>query len=170
MESIYLAGIIPVPQEPLYDQLNHVLHLLVNNLVQSWSPGLCLAHMAVNTFGCLVQCAVIPLVCNLLATCKTAGFSGLGTSGGKFCLFCLQDGTDIRNTNISSSQCHTWQEHLTIAMMWRDAESEGAHNKIYTQFGICCSELLQLPYWNPIQFTVVNCMHNFFAGDLQHHC
>ncbi|KIN95636.1 hypothetical protein M404DRAFT_101311, partial [Pisolithus tinctorius Marx 270] len=25
MENIYLAGIIPGPQEPLYDQLNHVL-------------------------------------------------------------------------------------------------------------------------------------------------
>ncbi|KIO12190.1 hypothetical protein M404DRAFT_125690, partial [Pisolithus tinctorius Marx 270] len=138
------------PQEPLYDQLNHVLHPLVDNLVRSWSPGLRLACTAVNTFGCLVWCAVIPLVCDLLAARKTAGFAGLGTSGGKFCSFCLQDGTDIGNTDISSWRCCTWQEHLTIAMMWRDAESEGACNKIYTQFGVRWSELLRLPYWNPI--------------------
>ncbi|KIO04370.1 hypothetical protein M404DRAFT_78088, partial [Pisolithus tinctorius Marx 270] len=31
-------------------------------------------------------------------------------------------------------------------------------------------ELLCLPYWDPICFMVVKAMHNFFLGDLQHHC
>ncbi|KIK22681.1 hypothetical protein PISMIDRAFT_11400 [Pisolithus microcarpus 441] len=32
------------------------------------------------------------------------------------------------------------------------------------------SELLRLPYWDPTRFVVVEAMHNFFLGDLQHHC
>ncbi|KAI6030668.1 hypothetical protein F5J12DRAFT_713520, partial [Pisolithus orientalis] len=41
---------------------------------------------------------------------------------------------------------------------------------IYTTFGIRWTELLCLPYWNPTWFVVVDCMHNFFISDLQHHC
>ena len=54
--------------------------------------------------------------------------------------------------------------------MWRDAHTENIRQRIYDTFGVRWSELLRLPYWDPTRFVVVEAMHNFFLGDLQHHC
>jgi len=170
LENVYLAGIIPGPHEPSSYHLNHVIRPLVDDLIDAWSPGFQLTHTAAHAFGCLVLCAVIPLVCDLLAVRKTAGFAGLGNLEGKYCSFCLQTAAGIANTDVSSWKRRTWKEHVAIAELWRDAESEGIREKIYAQFGIRWSELLHLTYWNPTRFTVIDSMHNFFAGDLQHHC
>lgn len=170
LENVYIAGIVPGPQEPSSYRLNHVLQPLVDDLIRCWAPGLCLTRTAVHTFGCLVRCAVIPLVCDLLATRKAAGFAGLGSTKGRFCSFCQQSGSDFGNTDISTWGRRTWQEHFAIAKMWRDAHTDGTRQRIYDAFGLRWSELLRLPYWDPTRFVVVEAMHNFFLGDLQHHC
>ncbi|TDL13162.1 hypothetical protein BD410DRAFT_735657, partial [Rickenella mellea] len=36
--------------------------------------------------------------------------------------------------------------------------------------GLRWSELLRLPYWDPIKFTVVDTMHALFLGNLKRHC
>ncbi|KIK11535.1 hypothetical protein PISMIDRAFT_55805, partial [Pisolithus microcarpus 441] len=170
LENVYIAGIIPGPQEPSYYFLNHVLQPLVDDLVHCWSPGLRLTRTALHTFGCLVRCAVVLLVCDLPAARKTAGLAGLGRAHGKFCSFCQQDSADFKNTDTSTWQRRSWQEHLSIAKMWKDAETENIRQRIYDTFGIRWTELLRLPYWDPTRFVVVEAMHNFFLGDLQHHC
>lgn len=170
LENVYIAGIIPGPQEPSYYYLNHVLQPLVDDLSHCWSPGLQLTRTAVHIFGCLVRCAVVLLVCDLPAARKTAGLAGLGRTSGKFCSFCQQDGSDFKNTDISTWPRRSWQEHLSIARMWRDAQTESVRQRIYDTFGIRWTELLRLPYWDPTRFIVVEAMHNFFLGDLQHHC
>ncbi|KAF8836706.1 hypothetical protein BDN67DRAFT_992043 [Paxillus ammoniavirescens] len=153
MENVYIAGIVPGPNEPSEDHFNHILCPLIEDLLCAWSPGLQLAQTAIHDFGCLVHCAVILLICDLLATQKTAGFSGLGLHEGKFCLFCLQDHSDISNTDTSS-----WH----LAEKCKNAPSEGVRTRIYKSSGIRWSELLRLPYWNPTCFTVVDSMHNLF--------
>lgn len=170
LENVYIAGIIPGPQEPSSYRLNHVLHPLADDLIRCWAPGLCLTRTANHTFGCLVRCAVIPLVCDLLAARKTAGFAGLGPTKGKFCSFCQQSSSDVGDTDISAWRRRTWQEHFAMAKMWRDAQTDGIRQRIYDAFGVRWSELLRLPYWDPTRFVVVEAMHNFFLGDLQHHC
>jgi len=170
LENVYIAGIIPGPREPSHYHLNHILQPLVDDLIHCWSPGLFLARTAIHVFGCLVRCAVILLVCDLLAARKTAGFAGLGTTQGKFCSFCQQSGSEFSNTDTSTWRRRSWQEHLAIVEMWRDAYTEKIRQQIYDTFGVRWSELLRLPYWDPTCFVVVEAMHNFFLGDLQHHC
>ncbi|KIK20956.1 hypothetical protein PISMIDRAFT_104852, partial [Pisolithus microcarpus 441] len=133
LENVYIAGIITGPQEPSYYYLNHILQPLVDDLSHCWSPGLRLTRTALHIFGCLVHCAVVILVCDLPAACKTAGAP-----------FDCQDVVD--------------------------AETENVRQRIYDTFGIRWTELLRLPYWDPTRFIVVEAMHNFFLGDLQHHC
>lgn len=170
IENVYIVGIIPGPNEPSGYEINHILRPLIDDLMRAWSPGLHLARTALNTFGTLVRCAVIPLICDLLAARKVAGFAGLGQHEGKFCSFCLLDSSCIGDTNFSSWRRRTWAEHLGLAKMWRDAPTEYVQEQIYKTSGVRWSELLRLPYWNPTSFTVVDSMHNFFVGDLQHHC
>jgi len=83
LENVYLAGIIPGPHEPSSYHLNHVIQPLVDDLIDAL-----VAWIPVNPHRCLVLCVVIPLVCDLLAARKTAGFAGLGNLEGKYCSFC----------------------------------------------------------------------------------
>jgi len=170
VENVYIAGIIPGPREPSSYHLNHVLRPLVDDLLRAWSPGFQLTRSAIHPFGCLVLCALIPLVCDLLAARKSAGFAGLGQAEGKFCSFCLQTAEGFSNTDPSSWRRRTRQEHLAIAKSWRDAQTEAIRAQIYQKFGVRWSELLRLSYWDPTRFTVIDTMHNLFAGNLQHHC
>jgi hypothetical protein len=55
-------------------------------------------------------------------------------------------------------------------MQWRDAESLEEQNVIFRNCGIRWSQLLRLPYWNPILFTAIESMHLFDAGLFQSHC
>ena len=170
VENVYLAGIIPGPNEPSRHHLNHLLRPLVDELLQLWVPGVQLTRTALNDFGTLVRCMVVPLICDLLAMRKAAGFAGHGTQSGRLCSFCLQDVSEISNTDVGSWKRRTWLEHLTIAHMWKAAANETIRNRIWKEYAIRWSELLRLPYWDPTRFVIVDTMHNFFLGDLQHHC
>ena len=123
IENVYLAGIIPGPNEPSRHHLNHLLRPLVDELLQLWVPGVQLTRTALNDFGTLVHCMVVPLICDLLAMRKAAGFAGHGTQSGRLCSFCLQDVSEISNTDVGSWKQRTWLEHLTIAHMWKQAMS-----------------------------------------------
>jgi hypothetical protein len=120
-------------------------------------------------FGAIIRVALIPLVCDLPATRKAAGFAGHGFNIGAFCSFCLQSFKDIVNVDVSTWPRRTYEDHLAIATQWRDAASSAIRNEIYSKFAIRWSELLRLPYWDPTRFTVLDAMHNLFLGDLAHH-
>ncbi|KAI0646436.1 hypothetical protein C8Q79DRAFT_926401 [Trametes meyenii] len=64
----------------------------------------------------------------------------------------------------------TAEEHRRIAREWLEAPSEGERKAIFEEHGIRWSELLRLPYWDPMRFPVVDAMHCLFLGDLRHHC
>lgn len=170
IENVYLAGIIPGPNEPSQHHLNHLLCPLVDELLKFWVPGVQLMRTASSTFGTLLHFVIAPLVCDLPAMRKTAGFAGHGTRLGRLCSFCLQDASNISSTDVKSWKRRTWQEHLAIAHLWNTTVNETIQNSIWKEYGIRWSELVRLPYWDPTRFTVVDTMHNFFLGDLQHHC
>ncbi|PIL28719.1 hypothetical protein GSI_08763 [Ganoderma sinense ZZ0214-1] len=167
-ENIYLAGIIPGPKEPSLQELNHHLRPLVDELIQLWYHGVYLSRTASYPFGRLVRAAIIPLVCDLPAMRKTAGFAG--HSSAHFCSFCRLKKRDMNNTDREAWPAPlTWDDHLTRARQWRDAEP-ARRNEIFENWGVRWSELLRLPYWDPTRFAVIDTMHNLFLGELKHHC
>ena len=121
-ENLCLLGIIPGPHEPSLHQLNHFLRPLVDELLVLWHRGLHLSRTALHQFGRLIRAVVIPLICDLPASRKAAGFAGHASK--HFCSFCL-----LKRCNMNDLSrpwpSRTWKEHVHIATMWRDATTEG---------------------------------------------
>ncbi|TFY56546.1 hypothetical protein EVJ58_g7577 [Rhodofomes roseus] len=166
-ENICLVGIIPGPNEPSLHQLNHFLRPLVDEMLTLWHSGMWLTQTAVHAHGRLIRAAIIPLICDLPALRKAAGFAG--HSSRHFCSFCLLKRPDINNIS-RPWPSRTWQEHLNIATQWRDAATERDRDTLFEEHGLRWSELLRLPYWDPTRYAVVDAMHNLFLGELRHHC
>ncbi|GET66054.1 uncharacterized protein LOC105342819 [Rhizophagus irregularis DAOM 181602=DAOM 197198] len=50
-------------------------------------------------------------------------------------------------------------EHLQNALGWRQCNSDTSRKRFVKQTGVRWSELLRLPYFDPIRFTIVDPMH-----------
>lgn len=166
-ENMCLVSIIPGPGEPSLEQLNHLLRPLIDEMLVLWDSGVHLSRTALHPTGRLVRAAIIPLICDLPALRKTAGFAG--HSSKHMCSFCLLKKGNINNLN-RPWPARTWKEHLDIATRWRNAQTEKERETLFEKHGLRWSELLRLPYWDPTRFAVVDAMHNLFLGELRHHC
>lgn len=167
-ENIYLVAIIPGPQEPNVLQLNHLLRPLVDELERFWEHGVAFARTADRPLGCVVRVALIPLVCDLPAIRKTAGFGHYSST--HFCNFCRLLHENMNNVDRTTwPPAYSWTEHIRHAQDWRETQGQKRrdHFKLH---GIRWSELLRLRYWDPTRFTLLDAMHNLFLGELRHHC
>lgn len=168
-ENVYLVCIIPGPKEPTVNQLNHLLKPLVADFLKLWHSGVRFSRTAAKQYGRTVKCAIIPVVCDLPALRKTAGFAG--HAAHNFCSFCRVQKDDIaEDFDFENWPRRQWDEHICEARVWRDTETNTAREKHFKTHGLRWSELLNLPYWDPTQFSVLDAMHNLFLGEFQHHC
>ncbi|EXX62874.1 hypothetical protein RirG_157680 [Rhizophagus irregularis DAOM 197198w] len=55
-------------------------------------------------------------------------------------------------------------EHLQNALDWRWCNSDTSRKRFVKQTGVRWSELLRLPYFDPIRFTIIDPMHCLFLG------
>ena len=160
IENVFLVGIIPGPVEPSKDQMNHVLRPLVDDLLILWLDGIYLTQMPRFPHGRLVQAALIPLICDLPAARRV---SGLGSHSFKlFCSECKLLKRDINNLDSSQWPPRNREEHINHAETWKNAENEPKQKAHFDRHGVCWSELLRLPYWDPTQYIVIDTMHGFY--------
>lgn len=167
-ENLYLVGIIPGPSEPSVDQINYLLKPLVDDLLAFWTQGVFYSCTPSYPQGRRIRCAVLPLVCDLPAARQMSGFASYSCT--HFCSMCRQRLTNINNMEVSEWKRRTWAEHMDQAQQWKDATSEKRRQKLFDEHGLRYSQLLELPYWDPTLFTVIDSMHAFFLGDLKRHC
>ena len=168
-EYVYLAAVIPGPKEPSVDQINHFLRPLVDELLELWHVGIYLSRTAKREAGRQIRAAIIPLICDLPALRKTAGFAH--HSSHHFCSMCPLPKSQISNADRSTwPKSRTWEEHVDIARAWKDAATDKERRDIFNHHGLRWSELLRLDYWDPTKYAVVDSMHNLFLGELRHHC
>lgn len=166
-ENTYLAGVIPGPGKPSKEEINHFSRLIVDDLLEFWFPGVIYSRTASNTSEVLVLGALIPIVCDLPAARQISGFGS--HSARSLCSVCLIEKDDIENFNKSSWNYRLYEEHLSFAKLWRDAESRSQREALFKEHGVRWSEFLRLPYWNPMRFTVVDTMHAHNLGNLKFH-
>jgi hypothetical protein len=165
--NMYLAGVIPGPGKPSLDQINHFLSLLVLELLDFWR-GVFYTLTPASASGLLTKGVLIPLVCDMLAARQLCG---LGSATSKwFCTFCLLTIQEIENLDKSSWPPRDLAEQIQQAQLWRDCENEDGREAIFKAYGVRWSALLDLPYWNPILFSVVDSMHAAYLGLFQSHC
>lgn len=168
LENMFLAGIIPGPKKPSLSDVNHSIKLLVDVLLEFFSPGVWYSRMARHRSGCRVRSILVPVVSDMLAARQAGGFAS--PTATFFCTLCNLKVQDIENLDKS-----TWPErdvgkHVQVARRWKDAQTIEEQETIFKNYGIRWSPLLDLPYWNPILFTAVEPMHIFDAGLFQTHC
>ena len=165
-ENICLVGIIPGPSEPSLHQINHFLRPLVTELLELWQPGVTLQPTGTCSHTRTIRAAIIPLICDLPALRKTAGYAG--HSSRNFCSFCLLRKSDINNLS-RPWPTRSRERHMVLALQWRDAQTEAERKALFDRHGIRWSELLRLPYWDPTRYATVDAMHNLFLGEVRHH-
>ena len=168
-EYVHLVGVIPGPTEPSLEQINHFLRPLVDELLEFWHVGVYISQTAKRKLGRQVRAVIIPLVCDLPALRKTAGFAHYSSS--HFCSMCPLTKDEISNADRSTwPKQRSWEEHLHIARSWRDAYTSKERKSIFDRYGVRWSELLRLEYWDPTKYALVDTMHNLFLGEFRHHC
>ena len=166
-KNMYLVGVIPGPSKPSLDQINHSLSHLVLELLEFWK-GVYYTRTYKFPSGRLSMGALVALVADMLAARQVAGFGSVTSTF--FCTFCLLTIQDVENL-----QKHTWPKrtlhtHLECAREWKNCQSVLDRERLFKLHGIRWSALLDLPYWNPILYTVLDSMHAAFLGLFQSHC
>ena len=165
--NMYLAGVIPGPGKPSLDQINHALSLLVAELLELWE-GIYYTVISASQVGCLTKGVLIPLVCDMLAARQLIGL-GSATSTW-FCTLCLLAIQDIENLDKSTWPARDLAAQIEKAKQWRDCGSGADRDACFKAHGVRWSVLLELPYWNPILFSVIDSMHAAYLGLVQSHC
>ena len=99
---------------------------------------------------------------------KLAGFMGhAAINGCPFCNISFQD--DLGNKYCALADYSKWrqrtrEEHIQHAARADRAANVTHQKEIHTKFGYKSCALLQLDYFVPCQFSVVEPMHNLFLG------
>ncbi|KAI0689979.1 hypothetical protein C8T65DRAFT_518639, partial [Cerioporus squamosus] len=155
-------------RKPSTDQLNHFLRPLVDELLVFWRTGVFYSRTAKYPDGRLVRCALGPLVCDLPAARQTSGFGGYMSK--YFCSVCKLLREDINTIDPENWPPRSCEEHRAAAAAWKDKPSVAQRKDAFKENSIRWSALLDLPYWDPVQFTVIDSMHNHYLGLLKHHC
>ncbi|KAL1944059.1 hypothetical protein VTO73DRAFT_3877 [Trametes versicolor] len=167
-ENIYLVGVIPGPTKPSTSQINHSLALIVDELLDFWNPGVYYTKTALSPEGRLVRAALVPLVADLLAARQLSGM-GPHNHSRFLCSLCTTSADNVEDIDPSTFQPRNLEQHRADANAWLKARTTLEREQLYTQTGVRYSELLRLPYWNPLLYTVVDTMHNLYLGVLQRH-
>lgn len=167
-ENMYLAGVIPGPREPSLTQINHLLRPLVNDLLEFWDPGVWYTRTPNHDLGKLVRAALIPLICDLKAARQVMGHGS--HSAKKFCSVCDLS-WDQRNTIDEANRVPVPMKMFRkYALEWKMAQSQSERDKVFKRRGVRWSVLLDLPYWDPPRFTIVDSMHTVLLGHIHRHC
>ncbi|KAI0039183.1 hypothetical protein FA95DRAFT_1504529, partial [Auriscalpium vulgare] len=141
----------------------------VDDLLVFWTPGVWFSRTARCDRGRLFLAALVPLVCDLPAAKQIAGFTNYNSKN--FCSYCLLTISDIDdNIDIEAWTFRTYEQHIADAKAWRDAKTPAKRKEKENEHGVRWSELLRLPYWNPVVHTVAESMHALYLGLLRNHC
>lgn len=85
-ENMFVAGIVAGPKEPPLDRLNPYLSPLIDTFLDFWNFGVNYTRTCRFKTGRCVRCAIVAVVCDLLAARKIGGFSP--HSHNFFCAIC----------------------------------------------------------------------------------
>lgn len=167
-ENMYLMAVIPGPDEPSLNRINHFLHPLIDELALLWDPGVIFSRTATSRDR-LVRAALAVCICDLPAARKVAGLVGHGAN--HFCSVCT---CHDRKRNLGRTDFTSWirrDDHRlrTQAEKWRDAISEQKRNTITNTFGVRWSVMWNLKYWSPSKQLVPDPMHCLLENLASHH-
>lgn len=169
-ENVILVGLIPGPREPSLT-INSYLAPLVQELQQAWDTGFTIRD-STNTLV-TIRLAISCVVCDLPASRKVCGFLGHNSTFG--CNKCYKKflSSGLSNVDYSGYDCGSWtcrnnrSHRENCQQILCETTKTGIKNK-EAEFGVRYSIMLELSYFDPVRFTVVDVMHNVFLGTSKH--
>lgn len=167
-ENMFHVCTIPGPNKPSTSQINHALQLLVNDLLEFWADGVYFSRTYEHRLGKLFRAMLVPLIADMMAVRQVIGLPGTATAH-YFCTFCDLDYDDIDVIDRNEWPSKNATEFRQFAALWKDAQSEEHQEEIFQALGVRWSALLDLPYWNPVLFSVIDSMHALDLNLFQNH-
>ena len=168
LENIIIVGIIPGPSEPEHD-INSFLLPLVQELLDFWSGVPLQIATKSGTAEQVIRCALLCVSCDLPAARKACGFLSYTARLG--CLRCLKEfsGKVGEERDFSGFDRSKWtprgdSEHRANVKNLKKCSTKTALQRAEAEYGCRYSVLLDLPYFSPTRFLVVDPMHNLFLG------
>lgn len=161
-ENMYLAGVIPGPKHPSKEQINNILHCVLEPFRESYQRGVSYSRTPCQPNGKNTVSIVLPLVADTLSAHQMNGNAHFSHKHG--CPFCDLALDDYENLDYENWPKRTKDEHIATALRWLEAATNEERDKIYDETGIRWSEFLALPYWDPIAHLAIDIMHNLFLG------
>nr|OBZ69640.1 hypothetical protein A0H81_10344 [Grifola frondosa] len=165
-ENMYVAGIVPGPNEPHLDELNHYLRPLVDDLVLSYERGVRFSRTSLHRFGRVTRSTVALVIADLPAARKAAQMAAHSSH------FYLLSSINSRRTDLDSPdwQCRDKDVLRRQAEDWKHASNVSERKSLFKVNGVRWSELWRLRYWDPPRQLVVDSMHCIFEGIVENHC
>lgn len=167
-ENVLLVGIIPpLGHEPA--SLNTFMKPLVDELKQFWVSGYRLNTAESPRYKLLFKLALMCIACDIPAARKCCGFKGHSANYG--CSRCMKlfpegfhERKDYSGFDTSQWQPRTYDEHMEVVKQILKCNTQSAVESLETETSVKYSILTELPYFNPIRFTIIDPMHNLFVG------
>lgn len=166
-ENVVFAGAIP--GKPSLNQINHALQLVADDLLEFWDPGVFFSRTYNRRDGGLYQGMLVPLICDLVAASQVIGFTA-ATTAHNMCSACDLDKDDINVMDRSEWPLKDTQEIRRCAQRWKDADSDSSRQSLFEGYGYRWTALYDLPYWQPVEWTVIDSMHTLDSNLFSHHC
>lgn len=161
----YMYLVTVLPGKPTRHYTNHTLKWLATQLLLFWK-GVFYRRTARHQLGRTVFIALIPGVGDTEGAHQMSGF--ISHNQQNFCIRCYLPIQEIENLNPETWPRRDPQKHRAIALQWLNS-NEADRNLIFKTHGLRWSDLLILPYWDPISFTVIDDMHMGYLGLLRTH-
>ena len=170
VENIILIGIMPGPKEAK-KTINSFLTPLVIELQEAWDHGF--NTMSPQNIPVRIKLAMSCVACDIPASRKVCGFLSHNASLG--CNKCLKHfpcsfgkGTDYSRFKPEEWEQRNLEQHRRgLAAISKEVTKTGRMSA-ESQLGVRYSILLALPYFDPVTFTAIDCMHNLFLGTGKH--
>ncbi|GBC43661.2 hypothetical protein GLOIN_2v1848891 [Rhizophagus irregularis DAOM 181602=DAOM 197198] len=169
-ENIIYLGFLPGPKEAGLERINHYLAPIVDELLELWKGWkVPKTHQFSN--GLEIKVALIVGSSDTPATRKLFGHG----SAVMKCYRCDKRTTyseEFRKTHYGGMQDYNeWVTkpadlllHRQYAHEWLQCNSKSSREAHFKVHGIRWTEVLRLPYMDPIRFAVVDPMHCLFLG------
>ena len=165
-ENVMLVGLIPGPSEPSLT-INSFLSPLVDELKLAWEKGIWLTifNGTIVNFRVALSC----VSCDIPASRKVCGFLGHNARFG--CTKCMKPFVTSApgQVNYSGYDRSSWPirsvvQHRSDVRKTLCETSKTRQRKKESELGCRYSVLLQLNYFDPVCYTVIDPMHNLYLG------
>ena len=165
-ENTFVVGMTPAPHAPTVWTISHILDSVQSMIMEFDLPGKILPTYRHPLNGIAVAARIIPLLADLQAIRKVAGY--LSHSARLFCTFCKSPSDNIEDLDYQRWEMRQGREVRAQAEEWRDLVTITEKESRARETGVRWTPLHNMPYWNPVKHVLLGFMHNFLEGVLQH--